>query len=171
MHLLRDLWISITICAAIVTGLSLYSGALAETVSQIVSDAEKAEKAGAYNRAIDLYSNALASDSISNTERRKILKQRAWVNERINQIDRPPKTGRAPSIFNRSIPICMVLEAFSICVIIGMTMRLQILQEARRLTQNRRPLHTARAVCIPSAEGLTRRSTPTTRQYHSDRIT
>ena len=63
MHLLRDLWISITICAAIVTGLSLYSGALAETVSQIVSDAEKAEKAGAYDRAIDLYSNALASEN------------------------------------------------------------------------------------------------------------
>jgi len=86
--LLWNLWIAIAICAAIVTGSSLYSGALAQNVSHIVLDAEQAEKAGAHDRAIDLYSTALASDSISNTERRKILKQRARANERINQIDR-----------------------------------------------------------------------------------
>ena len=106
MHLLRDLWISITICAAIVTGLSLYSGALAETVSQIVSDAEKAEKAGAYDLTMYVMAGILVAGFLCNLAIGRVKESHYMTTEEIEAEQRrlcraaPP----AESSFGREVP-------------------------------------------------------------------
>lgn len=75
------------ILVAMATAVLICSGALGETGSQVRADAERAERAGAHGRAIELYSTAIGSASTSNAERRDMLKQRAYLNERIGETD------------------------------------------------------------------------------------
>jgi tetratricopeptide (TPR) repeat protein len=75
-------------CAAIATMLLVCGGALGETGSKIQAEAKKADRAGAHDRAIELYSTALSDASTSDAGRRDILKARAYLNERVKQIDR-----------------------------------------------------------------------------------
>jgi tetratricopeptide (TPR) repeat protein len=84
----RKRFLRIAVCLAVIIALPSISSVFADTSSGILVEAERAEKAGAYSRAIDLYSTALADTSISNAERRDILKRRAFANEHANRIDR-----------------------------------------------------------------------------------
>jgi tetratricopeptide (TPR) repeat protein len=65
--------------------LSLCGTAVAQSSVQLLTEAENAEKSGSHSRAVELYSAALSDKSISDGERRAILKSRAFANERINQ--------------------------------------------------------------------------------------
>ncbi|MBR1213673.1 tetratricopeptide repeat protein [Bradyrhizobium sp. JYMT SZCCT0180] len=74
--------------AATAAMMLICSGSPGESGSKVRAEAERAERVGAHDRAIELYSTAFGDASISNAERRDILKRRARLNERINQIDR-----------------------------------------------------------------------------------
>ncbi|MGY3031588.1 tetratricopeptide (TPR) repeat protein [Bradyrhizobium sp. USDA 4354] len=78
----------VAIWAAIAAMAFTCSGAPADTDSRIHTEVKQAERAGAFDRAIELLSTAISNGSISNAERRNILKQRAYLYERIGQTDR-----------------------------------------------------------------------------------
>jgi tetratricopeptide (TPR) repeat protein len=75
------------LCMVATMALPPCRNALAEAVSQVVTEAEQAERARNYSRAIDLYSVALNDSSLSNEKRRLLLKKRAFVNEWANRAD------------------------------------------------------------------------------------
>ncbi len=78
----------VAIWAAIAAMAFTCSGAPADADSRIHTEVKHAERAGAFDRAIELLSTAISDDSISNAERRNILNQRAYLYERIGQTDR-----------------------------------------------------------------------------------
>jgi tetratricopeptide (TPR) repeat protein len=89
MFNVRSLLIKVAIAGALTAllpGMACAQASLSERISQLLKDAQKAETLRLYDRAIELYQNALKDDTIDGDKRRELLRLRAQLYERIEEV-------------------------------------------------------------------------------------
>ena len=143
--------------AITIAAMPLCDRALSQTASQILREAKQAERTGAHRKAFDLYSTLLGGDSLSNAERRELLKRRAYLNERFNQVENALEDWSNAIEIEPVDPTLFASRGF-----LFLRMRLydepdRILQEGTRSTQSHQSMRMGWVAWIPIAETTTRR--------------